>query len=362
MGKIIKTIALFLFIITGQITLGQTNQEKAHEKGEKAVQLEDEGKFDEAIKLLEDAQKLDPNEIGYPYEIGYSYYSKKDYKKAAKYLEKILNDPKTDEHVFQLLGNCYDLMGKTEKALETYDAGLKKLPRSGRLFLEKGNVYFIQKDYNKAISFYEQGIKSDPQFPSNYYRATQIYCSSTEEVWGMIYGEIFMNLERNSERTSEISKLLYNTYKSEIKFINDTSFSVSFSKNSSMNIEDSQNPSKNKLPFGIGIYEPTLILSMINEKGIDINSLDRIRNKFVVEYFKNENNTKYPNILFDYQNQILKAGHLEAYNHWILMKGDEDGFNKWYIENTVKWENFINWFTDNGLKIDNSNKFFSGQY
>jgi len=212
------------------------------------------------------------------------------------------------------------------------------------------------------LSFYEKGIEVDPKFSSNYYRAALIYCSSTEEVWGMIYGEIFMNLERNSKRTIEISKLLFDVYKSEIKFISDSSFSVSFSKNATINITNLNNPDKLKLPFGVGVYEPTLMMSIVGEIKIDINSLDIIRKNFVLNYFKNENNKNYPNVLFDYQNKILNAGHLEAYNHWILMKGDEDNFGKWYNDNKDKWEAFVKWFTDNGLEIDNSNKFYRGQY
>lgn len=358
----IKIIGLVMFMIIGQITYGQTNKDKALEKGQAAIELMDNGKIDESIKLLEEAQKLDPDRFDYPYELAYAHYLKEDYKGVIKILEKNIDHKDVSERLFQLLGNSYDILGKTDKAFEAYDEGLKKFPNSGMIYLEKGNVYWGQEEYGKALPFYEKGIEVDPKFSSNYYRATLIYCGSTEEVWGMIYGEIFMNLERNSQRTSEISKLLYDTYKSEIKFTSDTSFSVSFSKNASLNIADLQDPSKMKLPFGIGIYEPTLMMSMINEKSIDLNSLDRIRTNFVETYFKNGNDKKYPNILFDYQNKVLKAGHLEAYNHWILMKGDEDAFGIWHSSNTEKWDDFVNWFTDNGLEVDDSHKFYSGQY
>jgi hypothetical protein len=66
--------------------------------------------------------------------------------------------------------------------------------------------------------------------------------------------------------------------------------------------------------------------------------------------------------LFNYQKKVKDAGHIEAYNHWILMKGNEDGFEKWHSENEEKWDNFVKWFTDNGLKIDEKNKFFREQY
>lgn len=362
MTKTIKTIGLLLFITVGQIAFGQTNKEKALAKGQEAINLMDNGKLDESIKLLEEAQELDPEMFDYPYEMAYANYAKEDYKSAIKILEKNTDHKDVTERLFQLLGNSYDALGKSDKAFEAYDAGLKKFPNSGMIYLEKGNVHWNKKEYDKALPFYEKGIEVDPRFPSNYYRAARIYCGSTEEVWGMIYGEIFMNIERNSKRTSEISKLLFDTYKSEIKFSSDTSFSVSFSKNATININELKEPGKMKLPFGVGVYEPTLMFSMLSAKSIDINSLDIIRNTFIDNYFKNGHEKAYPNVLFSYQKQVKEAGHIEAYNHWILMKGDEDGFDKWHSTNKEKWDSFVTWFGDNGIKINDTNKFYSGQY
>ena len=167
---------------------------------------------------------------------------------------------------------------------------------------------------------------------------------------------------RNSQRTAEISKLLYDTYKSEIKFTGENSFSVSFSKNSTININDLKDPGKIKLPFGVGVYEPTLMISMLTTKTININSLDTIRSSFVDNYFIKGYDKTYPNVLFSYQKQIKDAGHIEAYNHWVLMKGDEDRFGKWLSTNQGKWDSFVKWFLQNGIKINNENKFYRSQY
>lgn len=358
----IKILCLLLFTTIGHITLGQTNEDKALIKGQEAIKLMDDGKFDESIKLLKEAQKLDPNRFDYPYELAYAQYSKEDYKETIKILEKIIDHKDVTERLFQLLGNSYDLLGNSDKAFDAYDAGLKKFPNSGMIYLEKGNVYWNKKEYVKALPFYEKGIELDPKFPSNYYRATRIYCGSSEEVWGMIYGELFMNMERNSQRTEEISKLLFDTYKSEIKFSGDTSYSVSFSGGETINVDDLKDSSKMKLPYGIEVYEPTLTFSMLFKKTIDLHSLDEIRSTFIDNYYKFEHNKNYPNILFAYQKQVKDAGHIEAYNHWILMKGDENEFDKWQFTNMDKWENFIKWFTENRIKITDQNKFYSGQY
>jgi tetratricopeptide (TPR) repeat protein len=347
-----------LFVLIAGSSFAQNNKEQALAKGHEAIELMEKGQITESIRLLVESMKLDPENIDFPYEIGYAHYMTKDYQKTIEFLTPLTKNKDANDRVFQLLGNSYDNIGQRDKAIEIYEAGLKKIPKSGKLHLELGGMYVHTKEYDKAINYYEKGIDVEPAYPSNYYRLAKIFLNSDEEVWGMIYGEIFVNLERNSGRTAEISKLLYDTYKNEIKFTSDTSFTVSFSKNAVINF----NGKKLELPFGFGVYEPTLMMEMLSEKQIDIHSLDRIRTGFVKNYFNNNKHKKYPNALFDYQNKILKEGHLESYNHWILMKGDEEGFQAWKGANNEKWDNFINWFTKNGLKIDNKNKFIRTQY
>jgi tetratricopeptide (TPR) repeat protein len=355
---------VFALIFVGQIACGQSNEEQARVKAQQAIKLEDEeGKFDEAIILFEEAQRLDPEKITYPYEMAYAYTSKHDYKKASDILEKLVYHKDVFDLVYQALGNAYDYQGKSEKAIETYQDGLKKFPNSGKLYLELGNVRIVKKDYAKALEYYEQGIEKEPGFPSNYYWAAKIFCGSDEEVWGMIYGELFINLERNSKRTAEISKLLFDTYKSEIKVGSDTSM-VSFSKNSTI-LVDKKNIKKIKFPFPVMAYEPMLMLSLISEKVLNMSSLDRIRTGFVDNYFNQQKGkmaTEYPNVLFDYQKQVKLAGHLEAYNHWVLMKGDESEFAAWQESNKAKWDAFVDWFNSNQLKMNMEHRFYRAQY
>ena len=360
--KNIITLSTILFLFaTTQLAFSQSDKEKALAKGREAIKLMDQGKIDESIKLLEEAQKLDPDMFDYPYELALANYMKKNYKGAIKILEKNKNHKNVSDLLYQLLGNSYDLSGDSKKAFEAYDEGLKKFPNSGKLYLEKGNVHWNKKEYEAALPYYEKGIEVEPKYPSNYYRAALIYCSTTEEVWGMIYGEIFMNLERNSKRTAEISKLLYDTYKSEIKITSDSSMSISFCQSMIMSVDALKNPDKIKLPFCM-VFEPVLIMSAALEKSIDINSLDRIRSNFISNYFDNGHDKNYPNVLFSYMQKVEEEGHLESYNHWILMKGDEDAFDKWHAEHKDEWDAFIKWFGANGMKVSESNKFFKAQY
>jgi tetratricopeptide (TPR) repeat protein len=346
-----------LMIATG--SSAQSNKDKAYDKGMEAIKIMDEGKIDESIVLLKEAEKLDPDRFDYPYEIAYAHYQKKDYKGAIKLLEKLADHKDVTPRLYQLLGNAYDVNGDSEKAFAAYDKGLKKFPHSGILFLEKGNVYWGKEQYEKALPFYEKGIEEEPTFPSNYYRITRIYCHSDQAAWGMVYGEIFMNLERSGKRNEEISKLLYDTYRSKIKIKSETSMEVNFCKN----ILEVKDPDPNKLamPFCM-VYEPTLLLACLSVKDLSINTLDSIRSGFVETYYKMGHDKTHPNVLFDFQNKISKAGHMQAYNYWILMNGDTEGFDKWQTANKDKWNDFVRWFKEHKIEINGSNKFYRGQY
>lgn len=357
-----KQFLLLLSLFVGLNTTAQTNEEKALELGKKAIQEMEAGNIKEAIKLLEQSKKLAPDDINYPYEIAYAHYLDKNYAQVIKINRSLLNHKQVNEKIYQMLGNAYDLNGQPDKAIETYDKGIKVFPKSGPLYLERGNMEMVNKKYNDALNYYETGIFVNPEFASNYYWATKLYLGSNEEVWGMIYGEIFMNMERTTKRCAEISKLLYDTYQSEIQFPSDSTMSVSFSQNATITIESLKDPNNFRLPFGIGAYEPTLMIALIGERKLDLEALDRVRTRFLDNYFENKNNEKYPNLLFDFQREAQKNGHLEAYNHWILLKGDEQAFTAWQSSNQTKWDDFVAWFMKNQLKPNENNKFHSSHY
>ncbi len=355
-------ILLFLFIFPVQIISAQIQKELAIIKAQEAINFIHEEKYDQGILLLKESISLDPKNYNYSYELGYAYYLKEEYKETIKIFEPLKEHKESTEELFEILGNSYKVTMQNDKELETYYEGISKFPMSGMLYYEKGNHFWTSKNIGEAMRSYEKGIEVEPEFASNYYRASLIYFSSNEEVWAMIYGEIFMNLERSSKRTGEISKLLYDAYKSEIRFSSVSPASVSFSKSTKTSIKDNKGPEERRLPFGTGIYEPLILQSVLSENQIDINSLDRIRQNFADLYVKTGNSKLYPNTLFEYQYKVLKAGHMEAYNHWLLRKGNPEDFDKWYNLNEYKWDNFIKWFRDNRLKIDSNSKFSKNHY
>jgi tetratricopeptide (TPR) repeat protein len=359
---IVFLLLSFSFLSNAQ----QSDLELANDLTYQAIAKMDSGLITESIELLEKAKTLDPDSFIYDYEIGYAYLMDQDYKSSIKHLKKTLKFDNVNDQCYQMLGNAYDISGNPKKALKIYDQGLEVFPNSGRLYLEKGIVYAIQKNYAEAIIQYEKGITAEPNYPSNYYRAAEYYLNTKDEVWGMIYGEIFLNLERDTDRTSIMSQALYSTYKSEIDITSDTSLNVSFASNEIIITEDDLKKTNENFILSMSVtthkmyYESTLGMAVVDVDSINLESLNRIRDRFIDLYYQQSYDEKFPVVLFEYQKKIKDLGYLEPYNYWVLSEGDPDGFNQWAGKNIDLWNNFIDWFIENPIEINHENKFSNG--
>jgi len=350
-----KLVLLLLFQLFAIVLFAQSDKEIALTKAKEAIKIMDEGKIEESIKLLEECQKLDSENHIYPYEIAYAYFLKKDYKKAIKILKKVKKYKDINSQVYQMSGNCYSYLGEPNEAIKEYEEGMKLFPNSGNLHLEKGNIFLVKEEYNEAIKNYEKGIEVDPTFASNYYRLAKLFLNSKDKLSGLIYGEIFMNLERTTQRTQELSELMYNTYKSSITIRKDSS-KIDFC-DVILDASTIKPGGDIKLPL-CAIFGKNFILSIINESNIDLNSLSSIRTKFLENYFRNDFKS-YPNVLFEYQKKILENNFFDAYNHYLFQIGAQEEFNKWLESNGEEYEEFVEWYikNENIIAITKENKF-----
>ncbi len=147
------------FLLPMEQVHGQTNEEKAYAKGMEAIDLMESGEIQRSIKLLEEAKKLDPKNIHYPYEIAYAHYLDKNYDTSIKILEKLSKHDGASDRIYQLLGNSYSMSGNRDKAISTYERGLQTFPRSGSLHLERGNMEMFVEEYERALHYYEKASR-----------------------------------------------------------------------------------------------------------------------------------------------------------------------------------------------------------
>ncbi len=349
-----KLKILLIFQFFSLSFFAQTDKEIAFSKAKEAIVLMDSGDIEGSIVLLKESQKLDPENYMYPYEIAYAYTLSKDYEKAISILKPVKKNKNANDQVYQMLGNCYSYLGEPKKAIKEYEEGMKRFPNSGNLHLEKGNVYLAQKNYDEAVKNYKKAIEVEPMYAPSYYRLAKLYLYSNDKLSGLIYGEIFMNIERTSSRTQEMSELLYETYKSAIIFGENKS-EIKFC-DIVIDINDLKDGDL-KLPLCASFGE-NFIKGMIGEKEFNLYSLCRIRKKFIENYFV-EDYKKHSNILFEYQKKMLDDNVLDAYNFYLFRIGAPGEFQRWQKENEDLYQAFEEWYTkdENVIEITQKNKF-----
>jgi tetratricopeptide (TPR) repeat protein len=349
---------LFLLIsgFTSEAQLPQ-NKAKAKELLLRAIKTMDNGDPSSAITTLDSARQMDPTDFVYDYEMAFAFQMLKDHNSAIKHLETAVRFANANDQCYQMLGNNYDYNGDRTKAIEVYKEGLKKFPNSGKLYVELGVIAQDEKEYDKAIECWEKGISVDPLYASNYYRLAKLFSLSTDRIWAIFYGEMFLNMEWNSKRTEEISKIIYNAYKQSISVTSDSSLKVDFARNMVL-----VNPGKDfQLPFdqvyGLDFSVGISILLVSGKKELNIATLNTARTAFIKWWYDHKREKDYPNILLDFQKKVFDNGHMEAYNYWVFMSGAAEEFAEWIKVNEKKFNEFAEWFNKNAVEV-NDRKYF----
>lgn len=341
-----------------------SDRQKAFEYWQQAISLIDnEQHYDEAILLLKQASALDSRNPAYKYEIAHAYYLQKKYSETVKILKRTTRSSKATADYYRLLGNAYDLLNNNSRAEKTYRRGLKRFPTSGGLYAELGGLAYKRGNNDKAIEEWEKGIERAPTFSSNYYWAAQLYCHSSEKIWGLIYGELFMMLEPNNSRNEDISTLLHETYQKCLREATPTlgsGFSASDMAQRYLLIDPAERDTL--LPFPV-LFDLSAEWAMpLPLRNKDIVTIAAIRQGFASHWFSEQNNHHYPNILFDWWKKTAEAGHNEAYTYWLLRKGAPNEFKTWLKYNPQKFSRFLEWFNQNPPLINTKQHFFKMQY
>ncbi|WNJ18438.1 tetratricopeptide repeat protein [Pontibacter sp. G13] len=348
--KTLATITGMLLIIPA--LWGQSPEQDPQELVRTAISLMDGGDPDQALEYLARAKELRPNDLLIDYETAFAYQIKKDHKKVIKITKKLIKQGYPDPKVYQMLGNNYDFAGMPEKAIKTYEAGIKKHPNAGNLYLERGNMDYARENYNQALDFYLEGIEQDPLYPSCYRSsAILIMAGAEKELWGLIYGEVFQNLEVDSRRADYISEVMYKVMQGEITFEetdSTTNIHVGLTGKIVLNLEDMLNGEEFKLPFE-AVFEIELMKAMITSNRIDLESLYQIREQFIQIWAEAGHLDEYDIPLFRYQYEIFKAGHFEAYNYYIFRGGDPEGFDQWLLAHKDEFRAFAEYYEEHTI-------------
>ena len=278
------------------------------------------GDFDNAILVLNNGLKQDPRNIDLKKDLVLAYTYKRDFAKALEIVKPMLEEDNVDEQTYQVAGNVYRALALYKDGEKIFKKALKKYPNSGVLYNEYGELLWDNKDYS-AIEQWERGIDVTPSYAGNYYNAASYYYFTKDKVWTLIYGEIFVNMESLTERSTEVKKMLLDTYKQKL-------------------FTDIDKKDKKQSDFEKAVAETYDKQSSLTAKGITIESLNMIRTRFILEWYANHA-SKFPFRLFDYQQQLIREGMFEAYDQWLFGPVDNlSSFDQWTKTNSDAYAKF----------------------
>ncbi len=323
-------------------------------------EVEEQGNHDYAIELIRSNIKTYQESSALREELAGLYFRGAEYRKSIKQSKKFLRKFGPKSSVYQLQAHGYVNLSKAEKAGQTLEKGLKELPHEGVLFTEKGRLSMHQENYVDAIDWFEKGIQNASNFSGNYYWASKIYLQSTEEIWGLLYGEIFINLEPFTSRTKEISSLMYETLNKEIIFYNDTAISVNLCKDANFSVPNEDTASY--VSYGQDIIEPMYKEALRGIDHLSLSNISKFRSEFIDLHNAIEDKAYAEHLVFELHSELISRGFFEAYNHWLFMMGNVDEFKRWERDNRSQWKRFIEWFENYNFKVEPSDFYYSKQF
>lgn len=316
----------------------------------------EEGNFERAVEVLKTAVSLDPENPQYNYELAFAWFKLNQFNYALIEMEAVKDHPAATDLFPQLIGQCHEQLGDREAARATYLEGLKRFYSSGGLHEKLGVLEMGKGNMEKALEYWERGIMLDPLFSPNYLRACRAFAYRIDKVPALLYGEVYLNLERNSYYAPEIKRMLFSIYRQSIEMEEGIA---------SVNL----NPKGRKIGEEGGwnefsdSYQLSLLAGVmqVKKKGT-IKALSRIREQFIEYWFGMGFFQHFPNILFQRHRHLIDLGLFEPYNLWLMYDGNPAEVKAWLQENEEYMVAFEEWFLENPLRVEKGYAFHRFMY
>lgn len=354
--SVILTV-LFLMLPLAELRSQPSVSRQAESFFSEAVKLIDAGEYDKAWDLLVRADEQFPELAAWKFEMGYIRMAQGKFEDALELFRDIINAPEANARFYSMLGNAYDLTGDPDSAILTYETGIRKFPDAGELYLELGVMRAQEENYAEALETWETGLTRDPSHPSNFFHAAGLYLPTEFRGWGMMYGEIYLNLEPSSERSGAIRTLLWDAYDDAVSITpgeSDSSYSieVSFWKDATnLYATDSGLMAPFSYFFEKEAILPAIEISRVSDNGPTIRSLHDFRVGFISGWYgeKNREVAEFFDVtLFDYHRRLIDAGHFMAYNVLIFYnEKNQEEVQAWIEENPNGINRLVEWIEKN---------------
>lgn len=141
-----------------------------------------EGQYDNAIKQLNKALRINPRFARAHYALGLALKFQGRYDEAIAHIQESLRLDVAKPHMYFELGNCYIAMKQYDNAIMNYNKALKMDPSFVSAYINLGYAYKSMNQLDKAIEYYNKAIQIYPRSPDLYYKVGNVYMESNRIV------------------------------------------------------------------------------------------------------------------------------------------------------------------------------------
>jgi tetratricopeptide (TPR) repeat protein len=291
------------------------------------------GAFRQAIASYQQAIALAPGQMVLYRDLANAFLLSGSYERAASTITPLIEKGSADPQSYAIASAVQSALKEDKKARKLLESGLERYPNSGFLQHERGKYYEEKGEMDNALRAWLEGIEADPGYHINYYDAARAYMQTNKPIWAILYAETFINIERYTPRSGETRKLLLNAYK-RLFATPDATNVPRFGKSASDNSPKS---------FEEAVTQSLLRLSPVLTDGISTENLTMLRTRFTMDWMANYA-AKYSFTLFQNWDDLLRAGHFDAYNQWVFGRAENgaqyDAWSKFHPEAIPGYEKY----------------------
>ncbi len=192
-------------IVLSRITdIEQLEEEDPKTIYQRGVDLYDQGEYEKALSVFKEFVEKQPDLYEARVNLGNSYIQLKEYDKAMKefefVLEKLkeehadLEGNKTAASLYASLGELHMDQGELDQAKEYFEKSINIDPSSHALAYNVGEILFNSNEIDEAIHYYKIAAEINPDWPKSYLKLGYCYLNKGEIQTAVIHLNEFVEL------------------------------------------------------------------------------------------------------------------------------------------------------------------------
>lgn len=160
----------------------------------------DQQNVHEAVNALQQAIKIDKNNIWYKVDLADLYMQMEEYATAAKLWEQICKEKDNNEYYLYSLSEAYLNMKKLDKVIDTYNRMEAIIGHNDDITRVKVSIWLYTNKVKEAVGEYDKLIKMFPHNADYYIQAGNIYQSNGMPTQAIAYYKKAQELDSNDPK------------------------------------------------------------------------------------------------------------------------------------------------------------------